>query len=196
MKKVSISAIIVMFAASFSYAQYKRTPEYAAKETHTDRGMQIASDLVRERSSLAKKYIRPKSKVTADTAQKICMAVAEEAKKIAKENDIFIIRFVAEKYKNPENVPYGEIDRDEKTGLDMLDKKRQEGEYWSAAKINNESYYIYMKPVFAEKPCLACHGEKEKIPAFIKQKYPEDKSFGFEEGDMMGAVAVYTWKGW
>lgn len=43
-------------------------------------------------------------------------------------------------------------------------------------------------------PCLNCHGKKEKLsPAVLKVlkvKYPEDKAFGYRNGDLRGAFSV------
>lgn len=195
MKKVLRGIFVVAFMASFAHAGYNREPGYRVDNKHTDRGVQIANELLRLRKDLAQKHVIPKAKVTEDAAQKICIAVAEGAKKIATENNIFVIRFVSEKYRNPASAPEDSRWRNELKGLETLDRNRNKKEYWTSAKINDEKFYMYMKPIFAEKSCLACHGEAKKRPKFIKQKYPEDRSYGFEVGDFMGAVAVYTLKG-
>ena len=192
MNKIAMSAFIMVFSASFAYAAYNRAPGYRAKSAHTDRGMQIANQLLNMRKDLAKKYIGPKTVITEEMINKVCPAVEEKAKKIAAENNIFHIRFASEKPRNPANA----ASEKEMTGLRTLNKNRQKKEYWTAAKINDELYYLYMKPIFAEKSCLFCHGEAKKRPKFIKQKYPDDRAYGFSVGDLMGAVAVYTWKGW
>ncbi len=51
-----------------------------------------------------------------------------------------------------------------------------------------------MKPIYAEKACLNCHGEKNKIkPAirqFLERKYPNDQAFGYKEGDIRGGISI------
>jgi hypothetical protein len=51
-----------------------------------------------------------------------------------------------------------------------------------------------MKPIYAEKACLNCHGEKNKIkPAirqFLERKYPGDEAFGYKEGDISGGISI------
>lgn len=195
MKKVVTTLILVLLMISLAYAEYKRVPGYRAEQKHTDRGIQIAGDLVKLRSELAKKHVNLKKVVTEETAKNTCMAVVENARKITAESDIFMIRFVSEKPRGPENAPKEERNWDELTRLQIFEKNREKKELWGAAHIGDEDYYMYMRPIFAEKRCLVCHGEEKKRPKFIKDKYPQDRSYGFKEGDLMGAVAVYTWKG-
>ncbi len=51
-----------------------------------------------------------------------------------------------------------------------------------------------MKPIYTEKACLECHGEKDKIkPAirqFLERKYPEDQAFGYKEGNIRGGISI------
>ncbi len=51
-----------------------------------------------------------------------------------------------------------------------------------------------MKPIYAEKACLNCHGEKDKIkPAirqFLERKYPSDEVFGYKERDIRGGISI------
>lgn len=196
MKKMFVSFFIVIFAVSIVYAAgYNRAPGYRVNSKDTDRGMQIANNLNKLRKDFVSKHIRQNVKVTEDMAKKTCISVVEKGKKTVVDNNIFLVRFVSQKYRNPANKPKYERYWDELTGLETLDKNRKKKEYWTAAKIKGEKYYMYMKPIFAEKPCLMCHGAVELRPKFIKKKYPEDRSYGFEVGDLMGGVAVYTWKG-
>ena len=55
------------------------------------------------------------------------------------------------------------------------------------------SYYYY-KPIYVGKLCLKCHGQiKEIAPevkTVIKEKYPDDKAFGYREGDLRGMFVV------
>jgi hypothetical protein len=53
-----------------------------------------------------------------------------------------------------------------------------------------ESFFRYTAPIYVEKQCLACHGAKDKRPAFIVEKYPEDKAYGLEAGDFRGIISI------
>lgn len=49
---------------------------------------------------------------------------------------------------------------------------------------------IYRR-IDVRKNCLLCHGEKNRRPDFIKEKYPEDRAFDFKEGDLRGMYSVW-----
>jgi len=66
----------------------------------------------------------------------------------------------------------------------------KEIELWDKTTINKKSYARYVRPIFVEPACLSCHGEKNKRPAFVKKKYPEDLAYGFKAGDLRGIIEV------
>ncbi len=194
MRKVLMTALILITATAV-WAQQK----FMVSGKETDKGVAMAEELIKMRSRLAATYVKQKGIVNEDTSKKICIAVAEKAKSLALEETekrgvegLYIIKFVSERSRNPANV----ADEDEMQALRHLDERRNKKEDWTEADIDDKKYYRYMKPIFAERPCLLCHGDKKKIPEFIKRGYPGDKSFGFKEGDFMGGVVVFTWKGW
>lgn len=160
----------------------------------TDRGVALAGDLVKMRSTLAKANVRKGVVVDENLAKKTCLAVADKAKKYS-EDEGFVIRFISLKPRNPLNAPSGEDADNEKEVLTLFDENRNLKKNWTGVEIEGKQYYRYMLPIFAEKACFSCHGEEKKVPKFIKQRYPADKSFNFQDGDLIGAVAVYTWKG-
>ncbi|MFQ5714307.1 MAG: DUF3365 domain-containing protein [Candidatus Scalinduaceae bacterium] len=61
-------------------------------------------------------------------------------------------------------------------------------------ETENKKIYRYMKPIYAERACLECHGEKDTIkPAirqFLERKYPSDQAFGYKEGDIRGGISI------
>lgn len=209
MKRVMILGLIILSMAANATAQempekIKRLKELVEAgdidernrlvSELTDRGIAVAKELVDMRKRLARTYVKPKAAINEETAKKVCIAVADRGKEIEKDEG-YIIRFVSIKPRNPANAPSGEDAEDVKGVLRHLDEKRGQADDWGGPWIDGKSYYRYMRPIFAEKPCLSCHGDEKKVPKFIKKMYPDDKSFGFKEGDLMGGVAVYTWKG-
>jgi hypothetical protein len=52
----------------------------------------------------------------------------------------------------------------------------------------------FMAPITLGPPCMACHGNPEKMDAELKslidEKYPEDKATGFNIGDLRGAWVI------
>ncbi len=63
--------------------------------------------------------------------------------------------------------------------------------FWTNTIVMDRSYNRLVMPVFVKKSCLLCHGAGDKRPAFIIKRYPQDKSFGFKEGDIMAVISVY-----
>ena len=46
------------------------------------------------------------------------------------------------------------------------------------------------RPIYMERACLSCHGDRDKRPDFIIKKYPEDRAYGFKDGDLRGIITV------
>lgn len=152
-----------------------------------ERGKAIAEELSDLRSNLAKTYIKPKVKISEELSNKICVAVSERAKTLAKDEG-YLIKFMATKFRNPENKA---DDVNEKYLLVFFEKTPElKDNYWWTY-IDEKEYRVYVKPIYAEKPCLVCHGEVKKMPEFIRKRYPKDVSFGFQEGKLMGAIEVF-----
>lgn len=60
--------------------------------------------------------------------------------------------------------------------------------------IDDKRVYRYMKPIYVERACLECHGEREKIlPAirlFLERKYPHDEAYNYKEGEFRGGISI------
>ncbi len=65
--------------------------------------------------------------------------------------------------------------------------------FWTTTLVGDKLYSRLVVPIHLEKSCLRCHGPADKRPAFIVKRYPADKSFGFKEGDLIGAMSVYVY---
>ncbi len=96
------------------------------------------------------------------------------------------------KMRNPANAP----DEWEKKALKILHSSEYSKGvgFGETLETENEKIYRYMKPIYVEKACLECHGEKDKIkPAirqFLERKYPSDQAFGYKEGDIRGGISI------
>lgn len=55
-------------------------------------------------------------------------------------------------------------------------------------KKNNEEYYLYARPVWVEKYCLACHGKREDAPKLIREKY--ETAWNYQVGDLRGLLSI------
>lgn len=127
-------------------------------------------------------------------AVQVCATVAQEIPQAYNQSHGQFVRRVSQGYRNPKDKP----DKYELTKLRAFDQfnheKQLAAEYSEVVTEKGKRYLRYMKPLIASAMCLQCHGEKEKVAASVRQiiaeKYPQDKAFGYHEGDVRGAISV------
>lgn len=144
-----------------------------------------ADEIINMRSSLAQVFIKPDAEITEDTFKNTCGAVAKRVKEIV-EKEGFKIRHAAIKNRNPLFAAKPE----EVKLLEAFDKDRNLREKWDTVEMEGKKYQRYMRPIFVEQACLACHGPKDKRPKFIVEKYPDDRAYDFKVGDLRGMIEV------
>src|SRR3970040_752954 len=142
-----------------------------------------ADEIINMRSSLAQAFIKPDMEITEETFKNVCGAVAKRVKEIM-EKDGYKIRHASAKYRNSVNAATPE----EISILETFDRNREIKGQWDIAETDGKKFQRYMKPIFVEDACLACHGPKDKRPQFIVDKYPEDRAYDFKTGDLRGMV--------
>lgn len=145
----------------------------------------IADEIVNMRSNLAKTFIKPEAEITEETFKKVCGAVGKKVKEITEREGVKI-RHAATKNRNPMNSATSE----ETEVLAKFNKDRNLKEISGAIEREGKKYYSFEKPIFVEEACLACHGQKDKRPKFIVDKYPDDKAYGFKVGDLRGMISI------
>ncbi|MEZ0323711.1 MAG: DUF3365 domain-containing protein [Hydrogenothermaceae bacterium] len=99
------------------------------------------------------------------------------------------------KYRNPQNAP----DKYEVEALTYFEETlKKDGKlppyYIQTVKENGKITYRYYKPLKVEGLCLTCHGDKnlmdKQLVEKIEKLYPQDKAYGYKEGDFRGVVRV------
>lgn len=96
------------------------------------------------------------------------------------------------KIRNPSNAP----DEWERKILESykLKERQKANSFGEIQEAGGRKIYRYLKPLFIEKPCLACHGAKEKIRPeirdFLEKRYPNDKALGYKEGELRGGISI------
>ncbi|VAX09123.1 Cytochrome c family protein [hydrothermal vent metagenome] len=99
------------------------------------------------------------------------------------------------KLRNPDNAP----DAWEKAVLEKFEARKTAGEdpkkieHYEVVTQDGKQLFRYMKAIpTAEKPCLACHGEKiqPKVLETLDKLYPQDQARGFKAGDIRGAFTI------
>ncbi len=177
---------VIIFIAMFVLSIIT-CPAFAADEVGTKRtgAVSAAEEIIQMRSTLAQNFIRPEMEITEETFKNVCGAVAKRVKEIM-EKDGYKIRHASAKYRNPVNAATTE----EINILETFDRNREIKGQWDITETDGKKFQRYMKPIFVEDACLACHGSKDKRPQFIIDKYPEDSAYDFNTGDLRGMVEI------
>ncbi len=139
------------------------------------------------RSGLAGTLNGSTAPVDANTFAQVCKPVGMKAKQVGEENG-WQVRQLAVKNRNPANKADAEAAEISarfvsETALDSL---------WIHTSVEGAPGWRYLRRITVEPACLACHGEKDSRPAFVKEKYPEDQAFDFEIGDLRGLYSVFV----
>jgi len=103
--------------------------------------------------------------------------------KIFSENNTLniIVRTVSDRARNEANT----ADIDELKAIDYFKKNKDKDIYFSD---ENEEFYQFASVLRIEHKCLKCHGEKEKAPLFIQQRY--DKAYNYKAHEVRGIQSV------
>jgi len=147
----------------------------------------IADELIDMRSKRAASLISSDKVVTPELFKEVCGVVKKRAMALAGGNNVRI-RHAAIKNRNPDHAATDE----ERKLHSLFDADRTATHVWDDVEIEGKAYGRYVRPIFVEPACLACHGEKDSRPEFIQKKYPGDRAFGFKVGDLRGIIEVMT----
>jgi hypothetical protein len=151
------------------------------------RAVDQMEQLDRMRISLASTLEGSNEEPTMDTMREVCMPVGKRAKAIGQENG-WTVRQVASKYRNPDHAPSG---GQETEVIDLFSRHPEITGLWEPATAGQGAGVNYYRRIDVQASCLACHGSKDRRPAFVTQNYPADKAFNFKPGDLRGMYAVY-----
>lgn len=111
-------------------------------------------------------------------ASKIAMQITQDSP--------YYVRQVSLRFRNPANRP------DEYEAGEL--RRFTEGvpqESYRIVTHNGKEALRYLLPMKAEKSCLVCHDSYRKSPPFVQKRFPEGHpSYGYREGDVIGAISV------
>ena len=125
--------------------------------------------------------------VDKSTFQRVCKPVGKRAKEIGAENG-WVVQQLAKKYRNPAH----KLDPEAETLHEQFAESPGLTDTWVRTVRDNTEGWRYARRITVQSSCLACHGPKEKRPAFVKKGYPDDRAYGFEEGDLRGLYSVFV----
>lgn len=142
-------------------------------------------DLNAMRESLAK-TMDPET-VDQETFAQVCKPVGKKAQSIAQSRG-WAVQQLARKYRNPAH----QLDPEADSISAQFVHDPEQTEAWLRTVRDETPGWRYFRRITVESSCLACHGPKEERPRFVKENYPEDRAYGFEEGDLRGLYAVFV----
>jgi len=181
-KSIVLAMVILMSALSISPAMAGSVDkEKKAAEA-------LASEIMQLRQSAAENLAKKGSAVTEQDFINEYGKIYGRIAQAQKEKGIYV-SFASTWPRNPQNVatPF-ELKIISRFKADPNFKR-----FWTSTLVQDKLYSRLIKPIYVKKSCLVCHGLPEKRPAFIVKRYPQDKSFGFKEGDIIGAMSVYVY---
>ncbi|EDX83321.1 hypothetical protein S7335_501 [Synechococcus sp. PCC 7335] len=139
------------------------------------------------RSGLASTLEGATEPPTMETMKEVCKPVGMQAQTLSKENG-WQVKQIANKYRNPAHKP------DNLHSKMALAKFKQTPElmgFWDRETLDNQAGTRYYRRINVEASCLACHGQKDNRPQFVKDNYSQDLAFDFNVGDLRGMYAVF-----
>jgi hypothetical protein len=183
--KKSTMLIATALLATGVYAQEATEVKYVQNVAIAKQGMAQAKGLIMSiKPALMAAMKKDKSGIEATM---MCSQSAQEmgksyAKTLPKGSSI---RRTALKYRNPNNKP-------DATDVAVMEKIVAEGNFTKPFVVDmGENFRVY-KTLPTHKPCLACHGDKEKMPEKMKEilekNYPADLATGFKEHEFRGVI--------
>jgi len=97
-------------------------------------------------------------------------------------------RQITERYRNEKHKP----NADEKKILrDMHFNKDLVWKIVKESKGGEDGFRLFRR-IDIQPSCMHCHGNVNKRPQFIVEKYPNDKAFGYPRGSLRGAYSVWV----
>lgn len=176
----SIALLTIGCYPSGSDATGSKTPPDSLQQA-VERTVQSINDM---RESLAATIDTPT--VDKATFQRVCKPVGKRMKQVSARRG-WRMQQLARKYRNPAHKP------DEKTRqlYERLAESPDLTDTWTRTVHENTEGWRYARRITVQSSCLTCHGSKEKRPDFVKKGYPQDRAYGFEEGDLRGLYSVF-----
>lgn len=121
------------------------------------------------------------------TFARVCKPVGKQAMSLSQTHG-WTVQQIAKKYRNPAN----QLDSTGAVAYERFANDPALTRLWTRVERDGTPGWRYYRRIIVEPTCLACHGAQQDRPAFIKEKYPNDKAYGFSAGDLRGLYAVFV----
>lgn len=159
----------------------------AVNPTELAKAVQEIEQLDLLRSGLASTLEGQIEAPTKETMKEVCRPVGMRAMELSKENG-WQVKQIATKYRNPAHSPDTPHAR---MALAQFEQNPERMGFWESAIIDGQPGIRYYRRINVEASCLACHGQQDRRPQFVKDGYPQDLAYDFNVGDLRGMYAVF-----
>lgn len=181
MSRLLIIAVFLFTALQYAHAAEDSPPPGGLAEAVVE-----IESLDAMRSGLAGAFGGTGAPADEAAFKEVCKPVGMKAKQIAEENGWTVVQ-MAEMYRNPAH----KLDTEGEKVYRIMEADRSIKGVWILTRMDGTPGVRYFRRITVEPACLACHGGKDARPDFIKQKYPEDRAYGFKAGDLRGVYSVF-----
>ncbi|NOY87984.1 MAG: DUF3365 domain-containing protein [FCB group bacterium] len=165
----------------------------APKKISTEQYLQEASVKIISHFSTQLKQELTQALNNGDAAKAIsvCQTKVPEISELNSITDLWKIRRVSEKYRNPKDKPN---DYEKEILIKLIDSTQNLTYLTKWSQTDSNKVFHYYKPIRVSQLCLKCHGQKNdldpQVIQVLKDKYPHDKATGYQIGDLYGMYVV------
>lgn len=125
--------------------------------------------------------------VDEETFRQVCQPVGKQAASLSREHG-WQVRQMAIRYRNPAHEPDAEGRRVHR----MMERHEELRGLWTRDTVDGREGVRYFRRITVRRACLECHGAKDERPAFVRKRFPDDRAYGFEVGDLRGVYSVFV----
>jgi len=177
-----ISMLLILLFAALGLNSYRGDHELIVNSA-VDKARIISRQIIETREYLSAAVTTSIAGSTPDLIPQV--AASKIARQITQDSPYYV-RQVSLRFRNPANRP------DEYEAGEL--RRFTEGvpqESYRIVTYNGKDALRYLLPMKAEKSCLVCHDSYRSSPPFVQKRFPEGHpSYGYREGDVIGAISV------
>lgn len=184
----AIGLVLTLVFVGVEYNSYKDAEENAIHDLQ-DQAEKVRSLLMAYRNNQQRvflKYSLPMNEVNLHFLP--AFAIGKISQEYPKwDSSGFSFENVSDQPRNPEHMA-DEIELQAMEYFRQHPKEEVLFQPFKNIKKNGEEYYLYARPIWIEKQCLKCHGNREDAPPVIRDQY--DTAWNYKEGDLRGVLSI------
>ncbi|MEY3220123.1 MAG: hypothetical protein RIT27_1480 [Pseudomonadota bacterium] len=185
---LAIGTVLLLVFAAVEYSSYKDAEQNALHDLQ-DQAEKVRSLLMAYRQNQQQVFLKYNVPMTEANLHFLpAFAIGKISQEYPNwDNSGFSFENVSDQPRNPEHT----ADAVELEAMDYFRKNPQEQilfKPFNNPKQKGEEYYLYARPVWIEKHCLKCHGNREEAPPLIREKY--DTAWNYKVGDLRGLLSI------